>query len=148
MAAEADLCVRNLECAISTRGTRRPDPREPFFFRAPPEAVRALRHLGVDCVTLANNHALDYGVEALTDPLRHLADAGIAQVGAGPDEASARRPAVLETGCGWAWWAWRTAPGASPPPSTAPASPTPTSPPASPAGSPPSSAPWTPTSRR
>jgi poly-gamma-glutamate synthesis protein (capsule biosynthesis protein) len=50
----------------------------------------------VDCVTLANNHALDYGAQALLDTLRHLDDHGIAWVGAGADIAAARRPRVLE----------------------------------------------------
>jgi poly-gamma-glutamate capsule biosynthesis protein CapA/YwtB (metallophosphatase superfamily) len=92
---EADLFVLNLECCISTRGERWPDPRKPFFFRAPPEATGLLRWLGVDCVTLANNHALDYGAAALLDTLEHLRAAGIASVGAGADVASARAPAVL-----------------------------------------------------
>ncbi|HEU4943381.1 MAG TPA: CapA family protein, partial [Gaiellaceae bacterium] len=39
---EADLFVLNLECCISERGTPWPDPRKPFFFRAPPEATDAL----------------------------------------------------------------------------------------------------------
>ncbi|MET9874866.1 CapA family protein [Actinacidiphila glaucinigra] len=95
VAREADLFVLNLECAISDRGEPWPDPLKPFFFRAPPVAVRALTHLGVSCVNLANNHALDYGRTALLDTLEHLAAAGIATVGAGPDEAAARAPAVL-----------------------------------------------------
>ena len=94
-AGEADLFVLNLECCISDRGRRWPDPAKPFFFRAPPAAAEVLAGLGVDCVTLANNHALDYGVEALLDTLDHLAAAGVAWVGAGPDLESARRPAVL-----------------------------------------------------
>ena len=93
-AREADLFRLNLECCISPRGSRWPDPRKPFFFRAPPEAVEQLVLLGVDCVTLANNHALDYGRDALLDTLDHLAAAGIAWTGAGPDEAAARTPAV------------------------------------------------------
>jgi poly-gamma-glutamate capsule biosynthesis protein CapA/YwtB (metallophosphatase superfamily) len=92
---EADLFVLNLECCVSERGEPWPAPGKPFFFRAPPVAVETLRLLGVDCVTLANNHALDYGVGALTDTLDHLADAGIATVGAGADVQSARTPAVL-----------------------------------------------------
>jgi poly-gamma-glutamate capsule biosynthesis protein CapA/YwtB (metallophosphatase superfamily) len=96
VAREADLFVLNLECAVSESGERWPDPRKPFFFRAPPVAVEVLAQLGVDCVTLANNHALDFGTEALFDTFHHLADAGIAWVGAGTDEASARRPVVLE----------------------------------------------------
>lgn len=93
---EANLFVLNLECCISTRGAPWPDPRKPFFFRAPPAAVEALSQLGVDCVTLANNHALDFGSEALLDTLEHLRAAGIAPVGAGADVEAARSPVVLE----------------------------------------------------
>jgi poly-gamma-glutamate synthesis protein (capsule biosynthesis protein) len=93
--AQADLAVLNLECCISDRGRRWAAPGKPFHFRAPPEAVDVLTGLGVDCVTLANNHALDYGYEALEDTLRHLAEAGIAAVGAGRDRDEAREPAVL-----------------------------------------------------
>ena len=92
----ADLFICNLECCISTRGERFPDPRKPFFFRAPPVAAEVLAELGVDCVTLANNHALDFGTPALLDTFEHLRAAGIAWVGAGGDEAAARAPRVLE----------------------------------------------------
>jgi poly-gamma-glutamate synthesis protein (capsule biosynthesis protein) len=95
IARESDLFVLNLECAVSDRGSPWPDSRKPFFFRAPPVATEVLRHLGVDCVTLANNHALDFGADALVDTLDHLAAAGIAAVGAGADEAAARMPAIL-----------------------------------------------------
>lgn len=94
---DADLFVLNLECCISDRGRRWPDPRKPFFFRAPPSAVEVLTGLGVDAVTLANNHALDYGEEALVDTVLLLDDAGIAHVGAGEDRAAARAPTVLES---------------------------------------------------
>ena len=94
-ARHADLVVANLECCISDQGAPWPDPAKAFFFRAPPVAVEALAHLGVDCVTLANNHALDFGDVALADTLEHLAGAGIATVGAGRDVEEARRPAVL-----------------------------------------------------
>jgi poly-gamma-glutamate capsule biosynthesis protein CapA/YwtB (metallophosphatase superfamily) len=100
-AAEADVFVLDLECCISTRGERWPDPRKPFFFRAPPVAVEALAVLGVDCVTLANNHALDYGREALLDTLEHLRAGGIAAVGAGVDEQAARRPVTVTARSGF-----------------------------------------------
>ena len=90
----ADLCIVNLECCISERGV--PAPHRTFRFRAPPAAVEALAHLGVDCVTLANNHALDFGPEALLDTFGHLRAAGIGWVGAGQDEGQARIPALLE----------------------------------------------------
>jgi poly-gamma-glutamate capsule biosynthesis protein CapA/YwtB (metallophosphatase superfamily) len=94
----ADAAVLNLECCISDRGSRFPDPRKPFFFRAPPIAAQRLTELGINAVTLANNHALDYGPVALLDTLRHLEGAGIGVVGAGPDEQRARDP--LTTTCG------------------------------------------------
>jgi poly-gamma-glutamate capsule biosynthesis protein CapA/YwtB (metallophosphatase superfamily) len=99
-AAEADLFLLNLECCISGRGERWPDPNKPFFFRGPPEAAELLAGFGVDCVTLANNHALDFGRDALLDTLEHLGRVGIASVGAGPTLAEARAPAVLATAGG------------------------------------------------
>jgi poly-gamma-glutamate synthesis protein (capsule biosynthesis protein) len=92
----ADLFVLNLECCISERGTPWPDPRKPFFFRAPPAATEVLNRLGVDCATLANNHALDFGTEALLDTFEQLETAGIKWVGAGRNLEEARRPAVLD----------------------------------------------------
>ena len=89
----ADLFVLNLECCISERGA--PAPKV-FNFRAPPAAVETLLHLGVDCVTLANNHALDYGIDALLDTFEHLRAAGIAWVGAGEEVEEARTPAVVK----------------------------------------------------
>jgi poly-gamma-glutamate capsule biosynthesis protein CapA/YwtB (metallophosphatase superfamily) len=90
---EADLFVLNLECCISERG----EPvAKTFNFRAPPAAVELLLHLGVDCVTLANNHALDYGTDALLDTLEHLRAAGIAWAGAGANIEEARAPAVVD----------------------------------------------------
>jgi poly-gamma-glutamate capsule biosynthesis protein CapA/YwtB (metallophosphatase superfamily) len=95
VAGEADLFVLNLECCVSARGERWPSPGKPFFFRAPPVAAELLAGIGVDCVTLANNHALDYGAEALLDTLDHLRAAGVAWVGAGPDAEAARAAHVL-----------------------------------------------------
>ncbi|MFI7442798.1 CapA family protein [Nonomuraea indica] len=96
MLAEADLFLLNLECCVSARGAPWRAPGKPFHFRAPPQAADLLAELGVDCVTLANNHALDYGPDALLDTLSHLARAGIGCVGAGEDLARARRPVRVD----------------------------------------------------
>jgi len=96
--ASADAFILNLECCISNRGARFPDPHKPFFFQAPPVAAQRLAEMGVNAVTLANNHALDYGPDALLDTLAHLQAAGIAVVGAGPDQAVARQPRVVRCG--------------------------------------------------
>jgi poly-gamma-glutamate capsule biosynthesis protein CapA/YwtB (metallophosphatase superfamily) len=95
-ASEADAVVLNLECCVSEGGRPWPDPGKPFFFRAPPVALDALVRLGVRCVTLANNHALDFGEEALLDTFDHLTSAGIAWVGAGADLERARAPVTLD----------------------------------------------------
>jgi poly-gamma-glutamate synthesis protein (capsule biosynthesis protein) len=91
----ADLFLLNLECCVSARGAPIKEPGKPFFFRAPPPAAGRLVEMGVDCVTLANNHVLDFGPDAFADTLEHLAAAGIATVGAGLDQESARGAAVL-----------------------------------------------------
>ena len=91
---EADAFVLNLECCISARGE--PWPGRVFHFRAPPWAADVLAQLGVDCVTLANNHALDFGEDALLDTLAHLDAAGIRTVGAGTDLERARAPALID----------------------------------------------------
>jgi poly-gamma-glutamate synthesis protein (capsule biosynthesis protein) len=58
--------------------------------------VGVLAHLGVDCVTLANNHALDYGPVALLDTLLLLSEAGVRVAGGGASLEQARRPVTLE----------------------------------------------------
>jgi poly-gamma-glutamate capsule biosynthesis protein CapA/YwtB (metallophosphatase superfamily) len=98
LAREADLFVLNLECCISERGERWPAVGKPFFFRAPPQATELLVELGVGCVTLANNHALDFGPDALLDTFEHLAAAGIPWAGAGAAADEARAPTVVAAG--------------------------------------------------
>jgi poly-gamma-glutamate synthesis protein (capsule biosynthesis protein) len=85
----ADLAIVNLETAVTTRGT--PEPKQ-FHFRAPPATFAAVRAAGVDVVTAANNHALDYGRTGLTDTLTYARAAGVPVIGAGRNEAEAYRP--------------------------------------------------------
>ncbi|MFF4906458.1 CapA family protein [Streptomyces sp. NPDC001260] len=94
----ADLFLLNLECCVSDRNTPIDLPGKAFFFRAPPRAADVLADLGADTVSLANNHALDYGPEALMDTRVHLARAGIRAVGAGASAEEARAPLVRAVG--------------------------------------------------
>lgn len=90
---DADLAFGNLETAVSTRGTAE---AKQFTFRSTPAALRAMRrHAGIDVVNLANNHTGDYGRQATTDTLRHVARNGIVAVGAGRDHAAAHRPRIV-----------------------------------------------------
>ena len=97
--AACDVLVVNLECCMSGRGTTTALIRgKPFFFRAPPSAVEALQAIGVSVAGLANNHVLDFGVEALADTLEHLRAGGIVPVGAGLEIDSTRRGVVVPAG--------------------------------------------------
>jgi poly-gamma-glutamate synthesis protein (capsule biosynthesis protein) len=89
---EADIAFANLEVPITAGGA---PAQKDYVFRTPPEAAAGLAGAGLDIVSLANNHVLDYGVVGLADTLAALGQAGIAATGAGEDEAAARTPAIL-----------------------------------------------------
>lgn len=80
---KADIMMLNNEFAYSTRGEK--IEGKSYTFRAHPERVNILHEMGVDIVSLANNHALDFGPDALLDTFETLDDAGIDYVGAGPN---------------------------------------------------------------
>ena len=87
--AGADLALVNLETAVGEGG--RPEPKQ-YTFRAPPSALTALRAAGVDAASMANNHALDYGPEALGETLAAEKDSGFPLIGIGADEDEAYAP--------------------------------------------------------
>ena len=92
-----DGFVLNLECCLSTRGERWPD--KTYYFRGDPGwAVPALEAAGTTCVSLGNNHVLDFGATALADTRRSLSAAGIGHAGAGPDWDAAIEPAFVSAG--------------------------------------------------
>jgi poly-gamma-glutamate synthesis protein (capsule biosynthesis protein) len=93
----ADLLCVNLECALTTSAEPWLDgKRKAFYFRAHPRAVEALHIAGVDLVSLANNHVLDFREAGLRETLATLDAAGIAHAGAGRDLAAAARPARID----------------------------------------------------
>jgi len=92
----ADLTVVNLECALTNSSERWQGARKAFYFGAPPEAINALRDAGVDLVSLANNHVLDFGFEGLRQTLELLRQNNIFHAGAGKTIAEARSAAIME----------------------------------------------------
>lgn len=89
----------NLECCLSTRGRPWRRTYRPFHFRADPDwAVPALSRAGVDWVSLANNHLLDFEEPALRETLSVLDGAGIAHAGAGRMVEEAREPSLVTIG--------------------------------------------------
>jgi poly-gamma-glutamate capsule biosynthesis protein CapA/YwtB (metallophosphatase superfamily) len=85
----ADLAMVNLESAVTTRGTEEP---KTFHFRAPATAYQAIAAAGIDVVTVANNHALDYGRVGLQDTLDSAVTAKMPTVGGGADANAAYAP--------------------------------------------------------
>ncbi|MFU8875738.1 CapA family protein [Micromonospora sp. SL4-19] len=86
---DADLTLVNLETAVTDRGT--PQPKR-FQFRSPETAYSALRAAGIDAVSIANNHSLDYGQVGLLDTLDAAADANFPVFGAGRNADAAYAP--------------------------------------------------------
>jgi len=90
----ADLSLINVEMTISDRGA----PRDKqFVFRAPPSAAQRIANGGVRVATLANNHAMDYGPDALADTIDLLEAAGVVTIGAGSNINEAFSYRVLST---------------------------------------------------
>ena len=93
---KADILFGNLEGPISDKGIK---VGSIYSFRAEPEAIEGLTFAGFNLISLANNHAFDYGREALEDCLAKLSKAGIDYVGAGFNEGEAyggRTPVIKE----------------------------------------------------
>jgi poly-gamma-glutamate synthesis protein (capsule biosynthesis protein) len=87
------LVIGNLEMPLSLRGYRVPKHSN---LRSDPAVIDDVRALGIGAVSLANNHMMDYGPEALFDTIAACDAAGIAHCGAGSDLEAALRPAWLD----------------------------------------------------
>ncbi len=90
----ADIMCLNNEFTYSAGGS--PLAGKAYTFRADPGRVEVLEQLGVDAVTLANNHVYDYGPEALLDTFTVLEEAGVPYFGAGRTLEEAMKPLYLE----------------------------------------------------
>lgn len=84
-----DIMLVNNEFTFSNRGQALD---KLYTFRASPARVSIYQELGIDIVSLANNHAYDYGTEAFLDTMKTLSDADIPYIGGGTNIAEAMRP--------------------------------------------------------
>ncbi|MFI9359592.1 CapA family protein [Kitasatospora sp. NPDC053057] len=89
--ADADLSVLNLETAITGRGA--PEPKT-YTFRTTPNALSVLKDSGVDVVSMANNHAVDFGADGLADTLAAKDSSPIPVLGVGHNAKEAYAPYV------------------------------------------------------
>ena len=91
---DADIFMVNNEFPFSNRGEPMEDKQ--FTFCCDPKYVKALNEMGVDIVSLANNHTLDYGRDALSDTFTTLDGAGILYAGAGETKERAYELQIIE----------------------------------------------------
>src|SRR5919109_1560337 len=94
---QADVRICNLECVIADRGTPWSITPKVFHFRSDAKNIGVLQAAHIDAVSLANNHTLDFGYEALLDMLDILRTAGIHYAGAGRNIREASAPALWQT---------------------------------------------------
>ncbi len=91
--ADADVTMVNLETAVGSGGT--PEAKT-FKFQAPAAVLDALEHAGVDVVSMANNHGMDYGLAGLQSTLDIKATSKVKILGIGADAAEAYAPHIAE----------------------------------------------------
>ena len=96
MMKQADVFMVNNECTFTNRGV--PTEGKAYTFRSAPENVGILKDMGVDVVSLANNHAYDYGEISILDTMATLEAAGVGFVGAGENIEEAKEPLYFEAG--------------------------------------------------
>jgi poly-gamma-glutamate capsule biosynthesis protein CapA/YwtB (metallophosphatase superfamily) len=92
----ADFSLINLECPVSSKGKEWNKTFKVFHFRANLDAIQVLNSASIDYVSLANNHILDYDIEALLDTLNILDKNNISHSGAGRNLKEAMKPAIIE----------------------------------------------------
>ena len=91
-----ELAICNLECVIADSGSPWHEESKAFHFRSHAKNVRALECAGINAVTLANNHSLDFGTEALLEMFSILDRSKIAHPGAGQSLDEATQPVTLK----------------------------------------------------
>ncbi len=90
---ESDFMVANSEFTVSNRGIK--TPGKYYTFRAKPERLSIYNDMGVDLVTLANNHVYDFGPLAFSDMLESFQAIKMPYIGAGKNLDEAKKPYYL-----------------------------------------------------
>lgn len=90
----AEITVANLEGPLTDTGT--PHPTKPIIFRSAPANVAGLAYAGIDVVSLANNHIIDYGLEGMRQTQAVLDSHNIIHSGAGANSYEAYQPVFVD----------------------------------------------------
>lgn len=91
-----DLVFANLECVLSDSNAE--EALKTYRIRAPTQNAQALHDVGIDVVSVANNHAADFGVQGMTSTLQTLKDEGVIAVGAQLTPGWAQPPTIVQVG--------------------------------------------------
>lgn len=97
---EADFSLTNAEMLFHNYESPPSYVSGGTYMRADPRVIEDLQWLGMDAVSTANNHALDFGVGGIVSNIRNLDRAGLAHAGTGSCLEEARRPTYVETRAG------------------------------------------------
>lgn len=95
---KADFRLCNLECVISNLGEPWSQTAKIFHFRSDAKNIAVLAKAGINAVSLANNHTLDYGHQAMFEMFKILDNVGIIYAGAGGNFQEASRPKIVVVG--------------------------------------------------
>jgi poly-gamma-glutamate capsule biosynthesis protein CapA/YwtB (metallophosphatase superfamily) len=90
--SSAELSVVNLEGAVGEKAT--PEYKTGPAISMNPAVIEALEHTGINLVTLANNHIMDFGSKGLEETLVRLSQKNIASVGAGLTNKTKTQPFI------------------------------------------------------
>lgn len=88
----ADLVIANLESPLTNHNEKYVEKK--FLLKAPPSFADRIKDSGIDIVTLANNHTMDFGIKGLSDTIVSLDRVKLPYTGAGMDLRASRKPAV------------------------------------------------------
>jgi poly-gamma-glutamate capsule biosynthesis protein CapA/YwtB (metallophosphatase superfamily) len=93
LVSSVDMAVCNLETPLTNSTTHHPTKQ--FYFKGRPEYVEGLRFAGIDVVTLANNHSMDYMLDGMHDTKHVLDSVAMLSTGTGDNDEVARQPAFF-----------------------------------------------------
>lgn len=94
MMKKSDIVLGNLETSISRRG--KPAEDKQYTFRGRPEVLKALKDNNFSAVSIANNHVLDFGMDAFLDTLSHLKKHELSYAGGGRNREEADKGTIIE----------------------------------------------------
>jgi hypothetical protein len=92
---QGDIVFCQLEPVLSRRGS--PLPQARLAMRADPKSASAIKNAGIDVVSFASNHCMDWGRDAFFDTISALQEQGLLVIGVGKNIEEARKPAIIES---------------------------------------------------